>query len=241
MPRIPRCQQRAVGVYYHVMNRGHNREVVFRAADDCAYFLELLERYQQRFAVRLYHYCLMPNHFHLLVRAEDPKELSPWMAGLLLAYVHYHHRRSGFVGHLWQGRFKSPAVGVEDYFLSCARYIERYPLVAGLVGQPWQYRWSSCPAYALGVADPLLSYNVWYQGLGAVAEQRQQRWREFLFGDDPREEVVRRGDWTIGEEGYRRRLECPGARPARRRGRPRKPPPCQGGFFPQFDVENQDT
>jgi putative transposase len=68
-------------------------------------------------------------------------------------------------------------VAVESYFLSCSRYIERNPVTAGLVAEPWQYRWSSCPAYALGVADPLLSYNVWYQDLGANAEQRQQRAR----------------------------------------------------------------
>jgi putative transposase len=171
VPRIPRRQQ-AAGDYYHVMYRGRNRELVFRTEEDTGYFLHLVERYRQRFAVRLYHYCLMPNQFHLLVRVEDPKELSPWMAGLLRGYVHYHHRRSGFVGHLWQGRFKSPAVAVEDYFLSCARYIERNPLVASLEAQPWQYRWSSCPAYALGAADSRLSYNVWYQGLGASADQR---------------------------------------------------------------------
>jgi REP element-mobilizing transposase RayT len=102
MPCIPRRQQQAVGLYDHMINRGHNREVVFRTEEDAAYFLHLVERYRQRFAVRLYHYCLMPNHFHVLVRAEDPKELSPWMAGLLRAYVHYHHRRTGFVGHLWK-------------------------------------------------------------------------------------------------------------------------------------------
>jgi putative transposase len=72
------------------------------------------------------------------------------MAGLLRAYVHYFHRRTGFVGHLWQGRFRSPAVGVEQYFLSCARYIERNPVEAGLVVEPWEYAWSSCRAYALG-------------------------------------------------------------------------------------------
>jgi putative transposase len=71
--------------------------------------------------VRLLHYCLMGNHFHLLVQCQQPKELSPYMAGLLRSYVHYYHRRYGFVGHLWQGRFKSPAVAVEEYFLSCAR------------------------------------------------------------------------------------------------------------------------
>src|SRR5579864_6133950 len=112
MARKPRQRQRASGGYYHVMNRGHNREVVFQTDDDHLYFLDLLARYRERFAIRLYHYCLMSNHFHLLVQADKAEELSPWMAGLLRAYVHYFHRRTGFVGHLWQGRFKSPAVAV---------------------------------------------------------------------------------------------------------------------------------
>jgi putative transposase len=123
--------------------------------------------------MRLLGYGLVGNHFHLLVRCARPKDLSACMAGLLRSYVHYYHRRYGFVGHLWQGRFKSPAVAVEEYFLSCARYIERNPLGAGLVTEAWEYRWSSCRAYALGEPDPLLSYNVWYQTLGADAGQRQ--------------------------------------------------------------------
>src|SRR5438105_3012059 len=116
MPGRPRQQQRTPTAYYHVMNRGHNREVVFRDDEDHAYFLELLARYRERFAVQLFHYCLMNNHFHLLVQCETARELSPWMAGLLRSYVHYFHRRYAFVGHLWQGRFKSPAVEIEDYF-----------------------------------------------------------------------------------------------------------------------------
>src|SRR5208282_4177574 len=220
--------------YYHVMNRGHNREVVFQTDEDRVYFLHLLDRYRQRFDVRLFHYCLMSNHFHLLVQCQRAEELSSWMAGLLRAYVHYYHRRTDFVGHLWQGRFKSPAVAVEDYFLSCARYIERNPVAAHLVELPWEYRWSSCPAYALGVADALLCYNVWYQGLGDDAGRRQQRWREFLLGDDPHEEEVRRGDWLVGGDAYRRRMQQSSARPAHRRGRPRKPPLAQQGLFPEF-------
>ena len=201
MGRRPRQHQRASGGYYHVMNRGHNREVVFQTEDDHAYFLDLLERYRQRCAVRLYPYCLMDNHFHLLARAEQANDLSPCMAGLLRAYVHSFHRRYGFVGHLWQGRFQSPAVAVEAYFLRCARYLERNPLEAGVVAEPWTYRWSSCPAYALGRHDPLFSYNVWYQERGADAGQRSSSWREFLLGDDPQEALVRRGDWVLGDVG----------------------------------------
>ena len=112
MPRAPRRQQWADAACYHVMNRGHNRETVFADDEDRAYFLGLLARYRERFGFRLYHYCLMGNHLHLLLQLEQPRRLSGMMAGLLLSYVHYFHRRSGFVGHLWQGRFKGRKVTV---------------------------------------------------------------------------------------------------------------------------------
>jgi hypothetical protein len=72
-------------------------------------------------------------------------------------------------------------------------------------------------------------YNAWYQGPGADAEQRRP---EFLLGGDLHEELVWRGDWTVGPDSYRRRMQRRGGRPARRRGRPRKPPPGQEGFSP---------
>jgi hypothetical protein len=114
-------------------------------------------------------------------------------------------------------------------------------LQAGLVIDPWQYRWSSSPAYALGEPNELLSYNVWYQSLGADAKERQQRWREFLLAEDPHEEVVRSANWVIGDDDYRRRLQRTEARPARRCGRPRKPPPGQEGYFPEFYLDNEDA
>ena len=80
---MPRRLQVVRGAYYHLMNRGHNREVLFRDDDDYRSFLNLLSRYQGRFTQRLYHYCLMPNHFHLLAGCETAKGLSAWMAGLL--------------------------------------------------------------------------------------------------------------------------------------------------------------
>ena len=171
---------------------------------------------------------------------DSARALSALMAGLLRAYVHYFNRRHGFVGHLWQGRFRSPAVDVESYFLSCARYME--PVRAGLVAVPWEYDWSSSRGYALGAANPLLSYNVWYRELARTDEGRQQRWREFLLGDDPKEELVCREDWVVGPDSYRRRMQVPEARPTRRwRGRPRKPPAGAEGFFPQFYGTKEDA
>jgi putative transposase len=139
MPRRPRRWQWTDEACYHLINRGPNRETLFGDETDRLAFLGLLRRYRQRFCFRLYHYCLMANHFHLLRQLPDPARLSPLMAGLLRAYVHYFHRRYGFWGHLFQGRFKSPAVQCETYLLSCGRYIERNPVEAGLVKETWDY------------------------------------------------------------------------------------------------------
>ena len=113
----------------------------------------------------------MTNHFHLLLQLQRPADLSSWRAGMLRAYVHFFNRRYGFSGHLWQGRFKSPAI---QYLLSCGRYIERNPLEVGIVIEPWQYAWSSCRAYACGTADSLLAENRYYLELAADDSSRQR-------------------------------------------------------------------
>jgi putative transposase len=222
MPRVPRKQQWAEEACYHVMDRGHNREAVFGDDDDRRAFLRLVGRYRERFGFRLYHYCLMDNHFHLLLQLRDARHLSPLLAGLLRAYGHHVHRRYGFVGHLWQGRFKSPAVQRDGYLLSCGRYLERNPVEAGLVAAPWDYAWSSSRCYALGEPTPLLAENPCYAELAPDRAGRQRRWREFLLGADPLEEAVRRGDWAVGDDAFRQRMQLRRGRPARRRGRPPK-------------------
>jgi putative transposase len=141
VPRSPRHVLWNEAACYHVMNRGQNRATLFSDDKDFAYFCGLLARYGQRFDLRLYHYCLLNNHFHLLLQLPQPHQLSRVMAGLLVAYVRYVQRRHHFVGHVFQGRFKSPAVEAETYLLSCGRYIvERNPLAAGLTTAPWAYR-----------------------------------------------------------------------------------------------------
>lgn len=223
MPRLPRRSKWTEAACYHVFNRGHNRQAVFADDEDRSYFRMLLQRYRVRFGLRLYHYCLMNNHFHLLVQLDDPRLLSRLMAGLLVAYGHHYHRRYDYVGHLWQGRFKSPAVERDTYLLSCGRYIERNPLEAALVARPWDYTWSSCRCYALGQADDLLTENPCFVGLAGSAEHRQEVWREFLLGEDPKEEEARRVEGVSGDEAFHHRLRDFRGRPVQSRyGRPRK-------------------
>jgi putative transposase len=223
MPRVPRHQQLAGAVCFHVMDRGHNREAVFRDDEDRAAFLGLVLRYRARIGFRLHHYCLMDNHFHLLLRLDQASKLSALLAGLLRAYVHHCHRRYDFVGHRWQGRFKSPAVQDGSYLLSCGRYIERNPLAAGLVALPWEYAWSSARAYALGWADRMVDESPSYTELAATPGRRQELWRQFLLNADEREAEVQRGDWALGDADFRRQLSYLAGRAVpRRRGRPRK-------------------
>ena len=99
-----------------------------------------------------------------------------------MAYWHHYRRRYGLVGHLFQGRFKSPAVEAAAYLLSCGRYAERNPVAAGLCAVPWDYPWSSGRAYALGEADGLLDPHPHYEELSPDPERRRALWREFLLG-----------------------------------------------------------
>jgi putative transposase len=224
MARLPRSVLWTNAACYHVLNRGHARETPFHDDADRLYFLQLLGRYRDRSHLLLYHYCLMDNHFHLVLQLADARRLSRVVAGLLVAYWHHYRRRHGLIGHLVQGRFKSPAIEADSYLLSCGRYVERNPLEAKLVTEPWSYRWSSCRAYALGEADGLLAPNPWYQELASAAERRQALWREFLLGEDAKEEVVRRGDWVVGSEAFRVRQRQQAGRPVpRMSGRPRRP------------------
>ena len=176
IPRIPRRHLWSDAACYHILNRGHNRTAIFADDEDRTVFLGLLARYRQRYAFRLFHYCLMSNHFHLLLQLQSPRQLSTIVAGLLRAYVHHCHRRHQFVGHLWQGRFKSPVIQKDDYWLSCGRYIERNPVEAGLVVEPWQYPWSS--ACAMPGEQPMR----WWRKILVTKNWRLRRRNDSGFG-----------------------------------------------------------
>jgi putative transposase len=183
----------------------------------------LLDKYRQLFQARLFHYCLMSNHFHLLIQLPDPRRLSSLMAGLTLSYTHHYQRRFAFVGHLWQGRFKSFVVQRQGYWISCGRYIERNPVEAGLASEPWQYRWSSSAHYALGEANALVDDNPCILELSPDPVARQAQWRELLQSADDREDEIRCAEWAVGDPGFREQMAQRAGRPTRRkRGRPTK-------------------
>ena len=107
-----------------------------------------------RLPVDLLGYCLMPNHFHLVLRPHHDGDLGRWMQWLLTAHVRRYHRHYVTTGHVWQGRFKAFPVEDDDHLVTVLRYVERNPLRAELVSRAEDWKWSSLPRWQRG--DPLL-------------------------------------------------------------------------------------
>ena len=144
---MPRTARASVGGFcYHVLNRGNARSEVFHKAADYEAFLDAVVESSVRVPIRLLSYCLMPNHFHLVVWPHGDGDLSRWVHWLMTAQVrrylaHYHHS-----GHVWQGRFKAFPVQDDGHLLTVLRYVERNPLRAGLVARAEDWSWSSLHA-----------------------------------------------------------------------------------------------
>ncbi|MFW6357385.1 MAG: transposase [bacterium] len=134
------------GAWYHVMNRGRRGEGTFVDRQDFFSFVELLKRLVETFRVRVSGYCLMPNHYHLLMQTPEAN-LSRAMRHLNAVYTQDFNRRHGTDGALFRGRFKSILVEEEYYLLGLVRYIHNNPLKAGLVEDLSQYPWSSHHGY----------------------------------------------------------------------------------------------
>ena len=169
----------AEGLLYHAVNRGDNRARVFFAAADYHAFLEALAKTQQRYPFRLYGYCLRTNPFHLLSAPEAGVSISRILQSLTVAPTWHSHRRRGGVGHVWQGRFKSPVVQDDDHALVVLRYIEVNPLRARMVADLAGYPWSSYGAHGLGRDDGVVRpLSVW-EALERDPEKRRAYWRKW--------------------------------------------------------------
>jgi putative transposase len=141
MPRISRGI--ADGHIYHVINRGNGGQKVFRKVGDYHAFLELLNEAKTRYDVRVFAYCLMPNHFHMVLMPLAAEGLSKWMQWLMTSHVRRYHGHYGSSGHVWQGRYKSFLIQADDHLLTVIRYVESNPLRAGLAKSAGDWRWSS--------------------------------------------------------------------------------------------------
>ena len=177
------------GLVYHAINRGNNRARVFADDDDHRAFLHSLAQTKLRYLFRLYGYCLMSNHFHLLLRPEPGVTVSRILQSLTVAHTWRYHRRHRTGGHVWQGRFKSPVVEADEHLWTVLRYIEANPLRAQIVADPADYPWSSYQAHGLGQPDPLLSPLAGWRDLGPTEPARRAAWRRKVKANQPEAQV----------------------------------------------------
>jgi putative transposase len=148
---MPRTARAAVaGMIYHALNRGNRRETVFHKPADYDAFVQTIAEARQRLPVDLLGYCVLPNHFHLVLRTHEAGDLGRWMQWLLTAHVRRYHRHYGTTGHIWQGRFKAFPVQDDDHLATVLRYVERNPLRAELVSRAEYWKWSSLPGWLAG-------------------------------------------------------------------------------------------
>jgi len=141
MPRRPRIVEK--NAYYHIITRGNQKQPVFKEAGDLQKYLAILSKYKKEYKFRLYCFCLMPNHIHLVMGINKPPLLSKIMKCLNLSYTLYFNSKYDKVGHLWQDRFKSKIIDGDRYLLECISYIESNPVRASLTQTIEEYPWSS--------------------------------------------------------------------------------------------------
>jgi len=128
---------------YHVINRGNNREIIFVEDEDYRHYLNTIQRYKKKYHFKLYAYCLMTNHIHLLVKVSKEGSISQIMQSLTVAHTRWYNYKYRRCGHVWQGRFNSPIVSQDEHMLAVMRYIEQNPLRANMVKLITDYPWSS--------------------------------------------------------------------------------------------------
>jgi putative transposase len=168
---------------YHILTRGNNRQDVFKDEGDCKKYIEILQRYKEKYRFRLYHYALMRNHIHLVLETTDKGgKLPEIMKGINLSYAQYFKSKYRHIGHFWQDRYKSIIISKDNYLLACGSYVELNPVRARVVEDPKDYRWSSYNVYAYGRKDTIVDEHPIYRELSRDETERRKKYREFVKG-----------------------------------------------------------
>lgn len=180
---MPRTARASLGGYcYHVLNRGNARRRVFHKDADYEAFLTAMANAHEQLPMRVLGYCLMPNHFHLVLWPIEDGDLSKWMHWLMNAHVRRYHKHHKSSGHLWQGRFKAFPIAEDDYLLTALRYVERNALRARLAARAEQWRWCSAPWWQPGAIRPRFAHR------GPV--RRGKNWLEWVNTTPPEQEIA---------------------------------------------------
>jgi putative transposase len=204
MPRIARCAPK--GLIYHALNRSVARLPLFQKETDYEAFERVMAEAHQKFPIEILAYCVMPNHWHFVLRPTREGQLTAFLRCVAHTHTmrwHAHYHTSGS-GHLYQGRFKAFPVEDDDHFYTVVRYVERNALRAGLVAQAQAWRWSSLWRYESGDAEarallarwPLPRPRNWTRQVNAVQTAseleavRRAVLRSSPFGDSEWQQAI---------------------------------------------------
>ena len=141
---------------YHIIHRGNQKQNIFLEDVDFEKYLQILLHYKIKYAFKLYAYCLMPNHVHLIIEIKKVSDLAKIVQGVTLTYTLWFNKKYKKVGHLWQGRFKNMVIQRDKYLIDCLNYIEYNPVRANLASSPIDYIWSSWKFRTLNTKSSLI-------------------------------------------------------------------------------------
>lgn len=188
MPRMARIV--VPNTPHHIVQRGHNKQVVFVSDDDYQYYLENLFEWKEQLNCKVHAWCLMTNHIHLIVNPnEDVDNLGKLMKRLAGKQTRYVNRLEKRTGSLWEGRYKSSPVETDAYLLACCRYVELNPVRAKMVEKAEDYRWSSYQE-KIGIKEQKhMDIDACYLSLGDKQEQRITRYKQWVESDVSEQET----------------------------------------------------
>jgi len=204
MPRVARIV--VPDVPHHVTQRGNNRQDTFFVDDDYETYLAILGKQAARYGLRIFGYCLMTNHVHLIVVPGAKESLAKTIGRTDFLYTRYINRLHGRSGHLWQNRFYSCALEDEALWVALA-YVDRNPVRAGLVQRAWEYPWSSAAAHiGESGADGLLDMAAWRK----MSEKMDYKAMLLRVEDEAEIRQLRRSTHTgrpLGSDAFLAKLE----------------------------------
>jgi len=166
---------------HHIVQRGHNRRVVFVTDEDRVSYLETLAEFREQLGLKVYAYCLMTNHVHMIVDSGgDATNVGALMKRLAGRHTRRINRLERRTGTSWEGRFKCSPIESDRYLLACSRYVELNPVRAGMVSRPEDYRWSSYRAKIGAEQCEWLDDDPCLLRLGSSRERCREAYRQYV-------------------------------------------------------------
>ena len=188
MPRMARIV--VPNTPHHIVQRGHNKQVVFVSEDDYQYYLENMFEWKEQLNCKVYAWCLMTNHIHLIINpGDDVDNLGKLMKRLAGKQTRYVNRLEKRTGSLWEGRYKSSPIETDAYLLACCRYVELNPVRAKMVEKPEDYRWSSYLEKVGLKKQKNMDSDACYLSLGNTQEQRMKLYKQWVESNVSEQEI----------------------------------------------------